>query len=397
MSKTNNLNFYHLLVMLSVLSGCALSNTAKPININNENHIYGTYLFQSECITTIYKTEESPPFKSTTIGGEVVAILISNVVKTGINWIGTRLEEAAKDSIEPTSVQLNVTSKDDLNNKCLQVIRAQFRPMPSREDEFSGYKRVALETIDGTEELFIELLPILKGNLVAFTPLQVRYNGYTPRDNQNKKPRDLAIAIGYLEPKDDISIGFTESQTINSRLIQFGTLDPRNQKMATVKFTDDKGNLTLINQAQWMEMPTSTENTPFTIVAKVIETREAGALIKALSTAFSASKDGINTKLDQAIISSDIFKSSAELQLAKLDSAKAYLALEDTYYKDVLAAKQSKVKLEEVCATAQPTSNEIYAAKTEHYLKTKKANLTASQINKKQPFENIAEPNGTCP
>ena len=185
------------------ITGCAHTGGTITTKPDTSKSFYGTYLFVNPCHTTLASAADTRGF-----GTELAAALASGVVKTGIDWIGAALQRAAKDDIEKTTVSSNLTSISQLSNYnidvCLQVVRGEFKYTESNDNIYANNFSVPPETrvvarlqvVEGTEELFIEILPVIHNKVLSFTPLEVRYSGYTPSDRRSKKPRDLALFVG---------------------------------------------------------------------------------------------------------------------------------------------------------------------------------------------------------
>jgi hypothetical protein len=375
------------------------TNTTKPMD--TPGAFYGTYLFVDSCHTNVKVTKA--------VGVEIAAALASGVVKTGIDWIGTALQRAAQDDVEKTMVSSNLTSitqiSESISNICLQMVRGEFKYASNyEEDDTDVYvnrfsigqssKVVApLQVIEGTEDLFIEILPVIHNKVVSFTPLEVRYSGYTPSDRRDKKNRDLAIFIGYSLPDKDVSVG-----EYTGRLINFGTMMPNGNKQATIKYVTDKGELSLVNQTQWLSLPGDNDQ-PFTFAANIIETRKANQFSKFLAAAFKSSKEDIKNKTDAAVAELDMFKTSKALENEKLKLEKEKLTNEKTYFDAVATALKNEEALNELCSSKPiPTELQIYNAQKELYFSKKNANIAAASAGKSRLYSDseIKTPDGKC-
>lgn len=387
-------------ILVSSITGCVHTGNTTATKPNTPKSFYGTYLFVNPCHTTLASPTD------TKIATELASALASGVVKSGIDWIGAALQRAAKDDVEKTIVSSNLTSISQMSNSdvriCLQVVRGEFKFAESKDNVYANNFSVdpktgvvaPLQVVEGTEELFVEILPVIHNKVISFTPLEVRYSGYTPSDRQSKKPRDLALFVGYSLTDKNVTAG-----EYTGRLINFGTLKPDGKNQAIIKYVTDDGKLSLINQTQWLSLPDSANNQPITFAANVIETRKASQFSKFLATVFESSKDDIKSKADAAIAELDIFQTSTKLEEEKIDSEKASLNNEKTYLDgiaDVLTKEEAYTKL---CSTLPaPAKSQIYAAQKDVYFAKMNANISAVSAGKSRPYvdSEIKSPDGKC-
>jgi hypothetical protein len=397
----NNTKVVISAILVSFITGCIPIGGTTTIKPNTPKSFYGTYLFVNPCHTELASAVDT---KGT--GTELAAALASGVVKTGIDWIGAALQRAAQDDIEKTTVSSNLTSisqmSDSDTNICLQVVRAEFKYAESNDNVYANFFSVnpktrvvaPLQVIEGTEELFVEILPILHKKAISFTPLEVRYAGFTPGDRRSKKPRDLALFVGYSLIDKDVTAG-----EYAGRLINFGTLTPSGEKQATIKYVSDDGKLSLVNQTQWLSLPEPTNDQPITFAANVIETRKASQFTKFLAAAFESSKEDIKSKADAAVAELEIFKTSKELEKEKIQTEKERLANEQTYLDAIAGVLSKEEALTKLCGTEpSPTESQIYTAQKDIYFAKKNANISAASTVKSRPYPDseIKSPNGKC-
>ena len=390
-----------VLILAFFLINCSSSNIINQKKQEAPESFYGTYLFVSPCQTKLASVIETKSFPL-----EMAAALASGVVKTGIDWIGSALQKAAQDDIEKTTVCSNLTSISQIGgstdeNICLQVVRGKFKYAENNKNIFTNQfsvdpkRRVVapLQVVEGTEELFVEILPIIHDKVVSFTPLEVRYSGYTPSDRHSKKPRDLALFVGYSLADKDISAG-----EYAGRLINFGTLTPNGEKQAIIKYVTDDGKLSLVNQTQWLSLPESTKDQPITFAANVLETRKASQFTKFLAAAFESSKEDIKSKAEAAVAELEIFKTSKELEKEKLETEKEKLTNEQVYLDAVATVLSKEEALTKLCKTQPaPEKSQIYTAQKELYSAKKTANLAAVSAGENRPYKDIKSPDGMCP
>ncbi len=388
-------------IWVLLISSCVHSGGTTSTKPDMPNSFYGTYMFVNPCHTTVAHGPDTKAF-----GAELAAALASGVVKTGIDWIGAALQRAAQDDIEKTTVSSNLTSVSQISNSdiniCLQIVRGKYKYAESNENIYTNTfsvdpkKRLIapLQVIEGTEELFIEILPIIHDEVVSFTPLEIRYSGYTPSDRRSKKPRDLALFIGYCLPDKDVSAG-----EYAGRLINFGTLTPDGNRPAIIKYVTDDGRLSLVNQAQWLSLADAKSDKPITFAANVIETRKAHQFAKFLASAFESSEENIKSKADAAVAELEIFKSSKELEKEKIETEKEKLANDKLYFDGVATVLIKEEALIKLCGT-QPNAKEpqIYKAQADLYFAKKNVNVAAASAGRNRPYKDsqIKLPDGKC-
>lgn len=389
------------LIISLIVIGCAHNEEIKAMKPDTQEKFYGTYLFINPCRAELITTATPRSF-----GLEIAAALASGVVKTGIDWIGASLQRAAEDDVEKTTVSSNLTSISRISNSqkniCLQVVRGEFRYSEGNNDVYNNEfaisensrKLANLKVVNESEELFIEVLPIIHNKVVSFTPLEVRYSGYTPSDRRTKKPRDLALFVGYSAADKDISAG-----EFTGRLINFGTITPDGEKQATIKYVTADGRLSLVNQTQWLSLPETTDDQPLTFAATIVETRKASQFSKFLAAAFESSKEDIKNKTDAAIAELEIFKTSRELKNEKLKDEKEKLDNEKAYLDALAAVIKNEEALKALCnSQPAPSESQIYDAEKELYFLKKSANIAADSAGKSRPYPDskIQTPDKKC-
>jgi len=320
--------------LLALSVGCTYNGTmqAQP-DQPGPGSFYGTYLFIGPCHadfripapeTKLQEAEEQKEREERMAVPAIVAPLAAGAAKVGIDWIAAALQRAAQDDVEMTTAIANLTGIDQIvnpeesKNTCLHVVRAQFEYAANKaagKTNVYSYdfavvpdQKIAapLQVVDGTEDLFIEIFPIIRKRAVSFVPLEVRYRGYTPSDRSSKKPRDLGLVVGYALPDQDVSAG-----EYAGRLINFGTITPAADGQAAVKYVTADNRLALIKHTQWLKLPEMTDGRPVTFVVKVIETRKANQLTRFLAKAFESSREDFKKKAATAIVQLEIFKTPA--------------------------------------------------------------------------------------
>ena len=383
------------------MAGCTGYGGVKPNNPSMTGEFYGTYLFVNECHT---KLEEKAGTLG--VGAELAAALASGVVKTGIDWIGAALQKAAEDDIDKTTVGSNLLSvsqmSDESKNVCVQIVRGEFQYAKDDKLNYSNSYAVnsesrtvaPLQIVEGTEELYIEMLPIIHENYISFAPLEVRYTGYTPSDKKSKKPRDLAVFVGYAQPATDISSG-----DFTGRLIDFGTLSPIGSEQAKIKYVTEDKKISLVNSTQWVSLPDANEASPITFAANVIETRKASQFAKFLAAAFESSREDIKTKADSALAELDIFKKSKELEKEKIEVETERLEAEKTYFDSLASVLTAEEELSTLCGGSGATESQIFAAQQKLYFAKKTANISAMSAGRPRHYEDsdITLPSRQCP
>jgi hypothetical protein len=397
----NNIKVVIAAILASSITGCVHTGNTTTTKPNTPKSFYGTYLFINPCHTKLAPATDTKDF-----GTELTAALASGAVKTGIDWIGAALQRAAKDDVEKTIVSSNITSISQVSssdiNTCLHVVRGEFKYAENNDNVYANVFSVdpktrvvaPLQVVEGTEELFIEILPIIHNKVISFTPLEVRYSGYTPSDRQRKKPRDLALFVGYSLTDKDVAAG-----EYAGRLINFGTLRADGKNQAIIKYVTDDGRLSLVNQTQWLSLPDFANDQPITFAVNVMETRKASQFSKFLAAAFESSKDDIKSKADAAVAELEIFKTSKELEKEKIETEKEKLKNEQTYLDGVADVLTKEEALTKLCSTAPtPAESQIYAAKKDIYFAKMNANISAALAGKSRPYADseIKSPDGKC-
>jgi hypothetical protein len=173
---------------------------------------------------------------------------------------------------------------------------------------------------------------------------------------------------------------------------------PNGNKQATIKYVTDKGELSLVNQTQWLSLPGDNDQ-PFTFAANIIETRKANQFSKFLAAAFKSSKEDIKNKTDAAVAELDMFKTSKALENEKLKLEKEKLTNEKTYFDAVATALKNEEALNELCSSKPiPTELQIYNAQKELYFSKKNANIAAASAGKSRLYSDseIKTPDGKC-
>ncbi len=371
----------------------------------HDSAFYGTYLFVGKCQNSIASENQVKGLFTR----EIIATLAGGALKTGIDWLGTALQKAAKPDIDKTTISSNLTSIQQLSstaNICIQVARGQFRyqqnnsgsrdtgsrsftnALPAKSGKHAA---APVYLVEGTEELFIEILPIIRDQVISFTPLEVRYSGYTANDRRNKHPRDLAIFVGYSPISKDITQG-----DFTGRLIDFGTLQPRKNKPAINKYVSADGKLSLVKQTQWLAL--NDTNKPVTLAVTLIETRQPGRFASFMAEVFNSSKADIKTQAAAALAELEIFKNTRALEKERLEAEREQLQNQQDYFEAEAAVLSGIEKLAALCASQPVSKTDIYNAQKDVYLARLKANISAVLAGKSRPYNpsEIKPPSGIC-
>lgn len=399
--EMNSIKLFIAAILASSIIGCEHTGNTTATKPDMPKSFYGTYLFINPCHTTLALAVDNKK-----IGTELAAALAPSIVNTGIDWIGSALQKAAEDNVKKTTVSSNITSISQVSNFdiniCLQVVRGEFKYAESNDNVYANVFSLDLKTrevaplqvVEGTEELFIEILPVIHNKVISFTPLEVRYSGYISGDRKSKKPRDLALFVGYSLTDKDVTAG-----EYAGRLINFGTLKPDGKNQAILKYVTDDGRLSLVNQTQWLSLPDSAKDQPITFAANIIETRKASQFTKFLSDAFESGKSDIESVADTAVAELNIFKTSKELEKEKILTEKERLANEKLYLDGIADVLTKEEALTKLCSTAPaPAESLIYAAKKDVYFAKMNANISAASTGKSRPYTDyeIKSPDGKC-
>lgn len=398
-----------LLILLLTLSACTQNPLALSTHSSKSAAFSGTYLFVGACHNRLAQPEQVKGLFTS----KVIASLAGSALKTGIDWLGNALQKAAKDDIYSTTVSTNIKSIEQLNtesNTCMQIVRGQFTYAHSTSahdnaktdssDDKVFTNNLALDTdkfmgapvklIKGSEELFIEILPVVQQQVVSFVPLEVRYSGYTPQDRHNKQPRDLALFVGYAPVNKDIHDG-----KFSGRLINFGTLTPSPNKPASRKFVSQDGKISSVKQTQWL--PLDQANGPLSLAVQIIETRKASRFSQFLAEVFDSSKADIKRQAETALAELKIFKTSKELEQEKLALEQKQIEQEGAYFEAEARVISATNALTSLCQqSTQPDKNAVFTAQKTLYLAKRKANLAAEYAGKKRPYTSIQLPTGQC-
>jgi len=366
------------------IANCASGSALVEKGSDTTNSDYGSYMFVGDCINDV-KINTSDESKG--VGVEIAALVASNLIGAGIDALGNAITKAASDDVQKTLVSSNLTNIDQLfpyvsqKNQlepylvCIQIVRGLVKPSDQRTEEtlskkgavpytFSSLK--ISENVDDNNypektfssaafefsdvELFIEILPIFDSSFVSFVPLELQYNGASSGERNKRKPRDLAISIGFVSPDKELT-----DTSLKGRSINFGTIRIKNGATADISYMSEGNRLSTLRQSQWMPLSKSMIEAPITIASYIYESRKAGAFVKLLATAFTESKDEIKakiqTELDTAIAKrtksdEEEAKEDVVVEIAKLKSSNAILAKEES--------------LREICGKADtPNASEV--------------------------------------
>ena len=395
-----------LTALFSLLSAALISGCSQnPLSLSTKNQsagaFSGTYLFVGECQNKLAQPEQVKGLFAT----QAIATLAGSALLTGIDWLGEALQKAAEADIEKTTVSTNIKSIQQLStptNICMQVVRGSFTYAQNKQSVSHSFtnalaidtqKRLAapVQVVKGTEELFIEILPVIHQQVISFVPLEIRYSGYTPTDKHNKRPRDLAVFVGFSSVNNDVTKG-----SYTGRLINFGTMVPAASKPAIRKFVSKDGKLSLVKQTQWLAL--NNTDSPLTLAVTVIETREASRFTQFLAKVFNSSKADIKSQAAAALAELEIFKTSKELEKEKLAREQEQLKNIANYFDSEAAVISRTQTLSTTCRSAQADRTAIYNAQKELYLAKQKANISAALAGKQRPYpsSSIRPPSGVC-
>lgn len=413
------------------LSGCANKPDITKREPNAKGEFYGTHIFAMPCKTELASTVG-------TSMSALVAPLVGATLKTGLNWIGTAFAKAGKDHPIETRVHTNLASLNYLWGKsgkengssspgvgfnpqsqningnatpkisdlrCVQVVRGTFQHTTDHDpvsdyavppmNPTLGIQRATFKLKKGTEELFIELLPLASGNAVAFVPLEVRYRGYDVIEEAGEQPRALALAIGFALPGTDVSGG-----QFAGRVINFGKLTPDDSGTARLSYVHPKDKTpSLLNHTQWLPVGEGEMDQPVTLAAIVTETRTGSELAKFLGEVFSSGKVDLETAVDTSLAELELLKTSAELKSEKASAEQAALTSETAYLNAEVNVLTQEELLASTCEAPSPSPAKILEVQRDLYVARRTANLTAKALGKEEPYPNAksSDVNSTCP
>lgn len=375
---------------------------------NSQAPISGTYLFVSQC----QNISEYAPDDANVEFELVLAALAESAVTAGIELIGKALKNAAADKVDTTIASLNLQSiatlKGTKNPQCMQIVRAEFEYVDDTNKEcINCYKYPDISFVTGsdtsqkiktanlavkenTEELFAELLPILAGNTISFVPLELRYSGQTPSDKKHKKPRDLAMFVGFSFPENDVTTG-----DYSGRLINFGPISPPKNGQAIIKYLS-KNKPSMLKQTQWLSLPEGSTDKPITIAVNVIETEKANKLVKILSKAFESNEEQLEKQAAEALAKLEILKTSEQIKQEQIASAKAKLDAESKYIVALVEVNTKRAELDRICKTDIPDTNAVKVAEMTLNLSINNAILVGKAADHDTSDLKTVVANGDC-
>lgn len=387
-----------------LLTGCSLTGNNDAIETEVQtNGFYGMQLIVTRCSNDLLM--DSQGLSATGIA------LAETAASATIDWLSKAIKESLKDDVTETVATRNIFSFDDIATKgaCLQVVRGKFqfsKPLstqtPYTYTSFSGVKTTdgvpAYTHVGATmfmapedEELFIEVKPIINGNYLTFTPLEIRYAGITPTDRDKPKARDVALNIGFATPDSEIL-----GSSMPSRLVSFGKVSPDGEgKPSTTKFVYG-GKPTYVGETQWQKVDQKILQSPVTLVAKVIETKRVNQLAKFLREVYSERSEGLESMAIEKFKQLDFMQKSDVVAKQQAEMATQVLEEQTKYLKLIQTAEQAKESLLEKCEAENPVVSVIMAAQIELFSAQQTANIAAELAGKEQPYSNLSATDGVC-
>ena len=403
-----------VIACIFLFMGYAIKTGNKTSSRNTDSHFFGTYMFinESRCIDkTIFKEKEKRvtpkkhfemldtlTLKMTTGLAPVIA---AGVVKAGIDVIGSGLQKIAEDKEIKTTTIFNISSLNSISNAekshpvCIQIVRAKFQVTSKKSDDAYPLNAGSLHTswlkvVDGSEELFIEILPIIHENMLTLVPVELRCDGLLNTKFYSSKTRNIALHIGFAKPDEDLMEGkFSGGRTINFGEFDFKKTNPLKKEYYIKNEKSNTTNLFLANQTQWLGLDENATKKPVTLGGILIETKKASQFSKFMAKAFEASKDDLKSTASTAIKQLDIFKTSEELKAEKLKIKQEKLKNKENYLDAMATVLENKEKIGELINQEgeKPSGSAIQKAKIQYLTSMIDANLKAEIAGETPPYE----------
>lgn len=306
------------------------------------------------------------------------ATIIQSVVSASLNWFGTLAKSKLNDDINNTILTFNLDDPSKLSGQCLTVTRS-----------------IGSQTIDGRPDLLFsaEIVTSEKyPNYITFVPTAFAYAGYTPKDTQKRKPRDVSVALGVAKPDTTIDYDNRDKTKTIGRLLNFGTItqpgDPK--AIYTASFSDNG----LGQGTQWMNVST---DTPVTLVVQVIESTKPNQIVKILAQTYVANEETIN----EAVLALDVFQSKEALKQAQVDSEQKAISARTDYYNsldEVASAKDAiNVACDKLTTEEQGKVNsEIAKLQRAYDLKLRQSHLESKKAGLVNSLPTSSPSDGIC-
>lgn len=321
------------------------------------------------------KVEKCPDYDASGTS-ELAATIIQSVISSSLNWFGNVAKSKISDDINNTILTYNIESPSSLQDQCITVTR--YINATSNNPEPDLYFTAKVEFSDKNS------------SFVTFVPTSFVYTGYTPKDKENRKSRDVSIALGLAKPEKNIDFSNQDKTETIGRVINFGTIDqPDSEYYQADLKNNDKGQGT-----QWMKVE---QDTPLTLVVQVIESSKPNQIVKLLAQTYVTNEQAIK----ENILSLEALQSEAALKEARIKDEQTKITALNNYYTSLNNAETAGNSLLLACSNLSDEERkkpniQISSLQRAYDLELRKSHLEALKAGIANPLPPLHKQDGLC-
>lgn len=313
------------------------------------------------------------------LGSETTATIIQSVVSASLNWFGSLARSKLDDDINNTILTFNLEDPSKLNGQCLKVTRYINSTPDGEPDLLFSAQIVASEK---------------HPEYITFVPTAFTYAGYTPNDQEKRKTRDVAVALGVATPDTKIDYGNRDKTQTIGRLINLGTITQptRTDEFYAPEFSENS----LGQGTQWMEVNT---DTPVTLVVQVIESTKPNKIVKLLAQTYVTNEETFKETVSEL----EALQSDEALKQAKIKKEENANTARLKYYESLDDVAKAKDAINEACKQlseeeqTKPHTNIAQLQRTydlelrQSHVESKKADINHNEP-RSSPIDGICKP-----
>lgn len=353
-----------IVVVLLVLSaGCKdvmmREDTAEP-PVSDWPVKYDTQVSIGQCVFS--KEPESAVLAA------IGSALLSSVISQGVNYLGTVLEESAKEKEIGVLASRNVEVNQISFGPCIHLVRGWFYLDPTHSTEKTNESKVWFKEVFINEDKWAKLfqnqlwlaatpdfvfegrLDVAKSDNTALTvvPQFVQLNDpLFTRKFRSEKERYVSLFFAFADAKDSLALPDKAAASVI-----VGKLEPGKPIIYPLPKILPRGTINRWpHETDWFTLALPKENKPFTIGGYLQEKQSASEHLKFIAAVFGGAKGEITTALQTSLVPSkkdeaaEANKSAAEKAADGFDDALAAAIIElDKCIAGGDAATASKVR-----------------------------------------------------
>lgn len=385
-----------LLLLVTLLSGCgglrmredtAMAPSYAP------NAEYATQVSIGECAFARQEEAADP----------ISNALLATAISTGINRIGSALNEAAKEKSVSAKASRNIEVTAETFGPCVQIVRGWFYqdpfPWGTENDPFAGnpkyvaaqgwfspdfITRKEFHTLWVRNQLWLAAQPefffegrIMRAsnNALTIAPQYVRLNEPLFTRTLRRDPsRHVAVFLSFHTPGTAVDAEANPGATFVLGKLMPGEARIYPDPQSIVKFAPKVGVLNRWpHESDWFTLAVGKEKEPWIVSAAVTEKQDANEFVAFIADVFSGAKDTVSTQVQDLVVPEkraavkETVTAAQETAFNTLDQKQvdALTALATCAQADAPTAQQAsevRIALRELNQAARGANKDVYAS-----------------------------------